>query len=184
MLQLAITAMLFCFCLMLIYGALSDLTRFTIPNWVSYGLVLLFAAHTFVVWLNTPYFVPGLLPSLSFHLPPWTWNVFTGLFVLVISVIFWKLRYIGGGDVKFLSATALWMGIKNGAPFMILVTVMALVLIFALKFLRLWNPRFQSSPRVPLFFKQLLERAGAREIPYGLPVAVAALFFAPGMFAA
>lgn len=175
--QFAIPALLLLFCLMQIYGALSDLSTFRIPNWVSYGLVLLFAVFVFVNWLNTPY-----MPSMQFRLPMWAWNVFVGIFVFVVTAVFWKLGHIGGGDVKFLTATSLWMGIERGVYFMLMVSVFALIFLGGIKFLAFWNAWFQASPSVPAFVKRLIDNSEQRKLPYGFPIAVAALMLAPGMF--
>ena len=175
MLSLATTVILFAFCLMVIYGALSDLSAFKIPNWVSYGLVALFALHEFVVWLNTPY-----MPSLEFRLPHWTVNAIISLIVFVVCTIFWKLRFIGGGDVKFLTATSLWMGVQYFVIFMVLLTGLALLFVAILKFMNIWGPFFQGS-RLPNFLKRALQKAEVNELPYGLPIGIAALILIPGM---
>ena len=62
-LALTITAVLFAF--LVLFGALTDLSSFRIPNGVSYGLVGLFLVQSFLLWLKSPY-----MPSLSgFQVP-------------------------------------------------------------------------------------------------------------------
>jgi prepilin peptidase CpaA len=177
MLHYATSATLFLFSVLIIYGALSDLSTFKIPNWVSYGLIILFAVYAFMVWLNTPF-----TPSLSFRLPFWAVNLIIGLVVFIMSVIFWKFRFIGGGDVKFLTATSLWMGPQRIVIFLILLTGLAVVFVLFLKFLHLWNPYFQML-KIPKFFKRAIEKAQTNELPYGFPIGLAALILIPGMFA-
>src|SRR5262245_5472450 len=92
--QAAVTAALFLFSLAVIYGALSDIRSYTIPNRVSYGLALLFLVYAALKWPDLP---------LLLHLG-------IGLFVFVTCLIFWQLRWMGGGDVKFVAAISLWMG--------------------------------------------------------------------------
>jgi prepilin peptidase CpaA len=169
MLQAMLSVFPFLFTLMVIYGALSDLSTWRIPNWVSYGLVLLFAAYTFLIWLDTPY-----LPSFQFRLPLWVGHVMVGLITFVISVVFWKLRFIGGGDVKYLTAAALWVGPLQGLTFCILMTGIALGLFVLLKFLHIWNAWFQHAP-LPKFVKRLLDKAETNELPYGFPIGIATL---------
>src|SRR5207247_9399365 len=92
--QTALTATLFLFSLAVIYGALSDVRSYTIPNRVSYGLALLFLVYAALKW-------PELL--LLVHLG-------IGLLVFVICLVFWQMRWMGGGDVKFVAAIPMWMG--------------------------------------------------------------------------
>lgn len=47
------------------------------------------------------------MPSLEFRLPPFTFNLLVAAIVFAISVVFWKLRLIGGGDVKYLAHLSL-----------------------------------------------------------------------------
>jgi len=176
MLDLAISTIPFLFAFLVIYGALSDLSSFRIPNWVSYGLVLLFALHTFLVWLNTPF-----LPSLEFRLPAYAYNVIIAVIVFVVSTAFWKFGLIGGGDVKYLTATSLWMGPAMAAPFVVLLTVIALAFALALKFMRNWEFLVYGA-RLPPFAKRLFSKIAVNEFPYGFPIGIAALILLPRLF--
>ncbi len=146
------------FCFTVVYGAICDVTTYKIPNWVSYGLVLLFVPYAVVHWASAP---------ILMHLG-------IGLLVFVMCIVFWQLRWLGGGDVKFVGSIALWMGPAKILAFVILLTVAAVVFIAILKFLYRWNPWFQGSA-LPGFVKQLLTKSAERAIPYGLPAAIAAL---------
>jgi prepilin peptidase CpaA len=160
-------AFLFGFCLLVILGALSDLTRFKIPNFVSYGLILLFAIYAAVFWRELP-----VLQHLGI-----------GLVIFVMCVVFWQMKWMGGGDVKFLAGIGLWMGPQGALPFCILLSLASAAFLGALKTLRLWNPWFQAHSAVPQFVKTLLMKSETA-IPYGLPAAVAALvtmFAVPGL---
>jgi prepilin peptidase CpaA len=166
----------FAFAFLVIYGGLSDLSRFRIPNWVSYGLILLFAAHTFLRWLDTPF-----LPSLGFSLPAYAYNILIALVVFVGSTIFWKLGYVGGGDVKYLTATSLWMGPGLALPFIILLTGIAVGFAVGLKLLDRWSILVHWA-RLPVFAKRLFERLRVNELPYGFPICIAALIMIPQIF--
>ncbi|MFN4140916.1 prepilin peptidase [Aestuariivirga sp.] len=166
----------FGFAFLVVHGALSDLTRFRIPNWVSYALVLLFGVHAFLGWLDTPY-----LPSLELRLPPLVFNFSTALIVFVVSAVFWKLRYIGGGDVKYLTATSLWMGPAAALPFIILLTGLAIGFVLVLKLLGTWGFLVQGA-RLPMFAKQLFAKLQVNELPYGFPIGMAALIMIPKIF--
>ena len=101
MIHFAITAILFLFCLAVIYGAICDVRTYTIPNRVSYGLVGLFAVFALLVWLNTPD-----LYHMGFYIPPILLNVAYGFAVFIFFLVFWKWGWVGGGDVKFVSAVS------------------------------------------------------------------------------
>lgn len=151
-------ALLSLFVVGVIYGAACDVASYRIPNVVSYGLVALFALYAIASWGSD---------ASAMH-------VAIGLLVFVICVIFWRLGWLGGGDVKFVSAIALWMGPSNILLFLILLTIASAIFIAVLKFLYQWNPWFQGS-RVPSFIKQLLVKSAERKIPYGLPAGIAAV---------
>lgn len=165
------------FAFLVLFGALSDLSRFRIPNWVSYSLVLLFAVQTFLIWLATPY-----MPSLGFRLPLWAFNILIALVVFAVAVVFWKLKYIGGGDVKYLAATSLWMGLQGSAVFIVLLTVLTLVMALVLKLLGNWGFLVHGS-RLPVFAKNLFSKVENNQLPYGFPIGIAALLMIPTIFA-
>jgi prepilin peptidase CpaA len=155
---IAITALSYLFCLGVIYGALSDLTRYKIPNLVSYGLVLLFIPFAAMTW-NT---LPILLHVGVFAL------------VFVMCVIFWQLKWLGGGDVKFMAALSLWMGPDRILIFLLLLCGLSSLLVVTLRFLIQSNDYYQAA-NYPAVFKQLLQKASEKAIPYGLPSGLAAL---------
>jgi prepilin peptidase CpaA len=176
MLQTLITATPLAFALLVLYGALSDLSSFRIPNVVPYVLVLLYALFTLLVWWNTPY-----LPSMSFVVPRWVFDVAIGLFTFVITTVFWKMGKLGGGDVKYLSAVAVWAGVKAALPFIVLTSVFAILFYLSVKLIRGWNFIVQATG-LPQFVKQLLDRVGNKEIPYGFPAGIAAMAVLPQIF--
>ena len=164
--QLALTATLFLFCVAVIHGAITDVTTYTIPNWVSYGLVLLFAVFAALAWDKTPVLLHVLL----------------GLLTFTMCLVFWKLRWLGGGDVKFVGAVSLWMGPGHILIFVVLLALLSAGLVTILQFARQWNPYFQGSgwPRI---IKQMIQKAEDNAVPYGLPAAIAALVVVPDIVA-
>ncbi len=154
----ALAATLFLFSLAVIYGALSDIRSYKIPNRVSYGLALLFLVYAALKWPDLP---------LPLHLG-------IGLLVFVICFIFWRLRMMGGGDVKFVAAISLWMGPQRILFFMILLALLSAVFVSLLRLARTWNPYFQGSCW-PGWIKQMVQKAEENAVPYGLPAGIAAL---------
>ncbi len=161
-----LTATFFAFCLAVIYGALSDVATYTIPNWVSYGLAGLFAVFAALTWERTPVLL----------------HIGLGLAVFFLCIVFWKLRWLGGGDVKFVGAIALWMGPANILPFLVLLAVISGVFVLLLQYARRWNAYFQGS-RLPDFVKRMIRKAEENAVPYGLPAAIAALIVVPELIA-
>jgi prepilin peptidase CpaA len=167
----------FAFAFLVLFGALSDLSSFRIPNWVSYGLVLLFFVQSFLVWLATPY-----TPSLSFRVPLFAINLGIGLVVLAIAIIFWRRGYIGGGDAKYLAATSLWMGPIGVVQFMVVLSALALAMALILKLSANWGFLVHAG-RLPAFVKRLYAKLEDNQLPYGFPIGLAALIMIPQIFA-
>ena len=97
-----------------------DLDRRRIPNTIIATIALLwlpYALHNF------PARMPGSLA--------------TAATVLAVGMIIWRLRWLGGGDVKLIAALTLWAGAKD-AP-LLLATIALSGGILAL----LWQSRLQ-----------------------------------------
>lgn len=178
MLDVTAAIMPYAFTFLVIYGALSDLSTFRIPNWVSYALVLLFALQVLAAWLDNP-----ALPSLGPESPSYLVNVVLAVAVFAVALVFWRMRLIGGGDVKYLTAISLWMGPGLALPFVLLLTVLAVAFAVVLRLIGTWAPAF-SSPGTPAMLKRLLARISQNQLPYGFPIGLAALFMIPSLFAA
>jgi prepilin peptidase CpaA len=156
--SMALTAVLFLFSVSVIHGAITDVRTYTIPNWVSYGLVPLFF----------------LFVALDWHHTYVLWHIAIGLLVFVLCIIFWKLRWMGGGDVKFVSAISLWMGPEKILLFTVLLAIGSAFLVSLLRVARDWGPVLQGS-RWPAILKNMIAKAEEHAVPYGLPAAIAAL---------
>lgn len=176
MLELALLTVPFLFAFLVVFGALSDLSTFKIPNWISYGLVALFIVQSLLVWLGTPY-----MPSLTFRLPPVAINFLVGFVVLVVAIIFWMRGWIGGGDAKYLAATALWMGPLGAVNFMVLLSALALAMAFLLKLSARWGFLVEAGG-LPTFVKRLYAKIDENKLPYGFPIGIAALLMIPEIF--
>lgn len=182
MVHLALTITLFLFCLAVIYGAACDVQTFTIPNHVSYGLIGLFVIYGFLLWLNPPEVYLPPLHRGEFHLPPIAFNVFYGLVVFAFFFVFWRWGWVGGGDVKFVSAISLFMGLDHVLIFVILMSVISLLMVFILKTLPDLSLRYLKRP-LPRILLNLIAKIEQHTIPYGLPAAIAALAVIPSVMA-
>lgn len=152
------------FAALAIQGALSDLLTFRIPNWVPSGLALLFALQCLLAWQLPP------LGKIGF-----------AVIVFAICFAFWRLRLIGGGDVKFLTALALFMGPQAGLGFLVLLAVSGACFAAALKlWVSFFPEKMQSS--MPDFLTRLRGKAALNQLPYGFPAGLSAVVMIPRIF--
>lgn len=124
----------------LVVAAATDIKRRQIDNWLNAAIAL--GAPIF--WWSC---------HLSFGAIVWQLGVAAATFV-VLALLF-ILRAMGGGDVKLLTALALWI---RPISFLHLVTITALAggaLTIAVVFVRLWR-----KPKAPL------------AVPYGVAIAL------------
>lgn len=152
--------MLSIFPALVIVGALSDITTMTIPNWVSLALLGLF-------------FPVALAAGLPFSTV--AMNVGIGVAALVIGMVMFALRWVGGGDAKMMAAASLWLGLE-GMPQFLLCTGIAGGLFAVL----LMQARSYGQPyvgRAPAWVGRLLQPKG--DIPYGVAICAGALATCP-----
>ncbi len=89
------------FAALLLAGATSDVRRLVIPNRICLSIALLYPAHLLTAG-----------PSIG-----WPYAVAIAAATLIVGFILFAVRIVGGGDVKFLSATILWAGVEHMMPF-------------------------------------------------------------------
>ena len=138
---------------LLVAAGCFDVMRLRIPNLIPLGLLALFALQ--VILETSP-------PAPLNHL-------LAMLLALVILLPLFALDMLGGGDVKLLAAVALWLGMGNLAPLLILVGIAGGI--FALLWLSIrWLVRTGlPGSRLPASL-----RAGA-PLPFALPIIAVAL---------
>jgi prepilin peptidase CpaA len=90
-----LAALALVFPVLLTLGAIADLRRYLIPNWISLVLAVLA--------------VPALLLAGA-DLTAVFWHLTVGLAVLALMSILFFRGMIGGGDVKLIAAAACWTG--------------------------------------------------------------------------
>lgn len=92
---------------LLMLAAINDVAEYRIPNRINLAIAALYPAHV----LAAPYSVD------------WIGGLIAGAGVLAVGVVLFALRHMGGGDIKMLSATALWAGPLGIADFLILTSL-------------------------------------------------------------
>lgn len=137
------------FALLLVFAAASDAARYTIPNWISAALVLLFGLTA----------IAGPAPVASYwdHLV-----VFAVVFGLGFALFQWT--GMGGGDAKLAAAIGLWGGLAGLQALMLWLAVSMAVLVIALVALR----------RIPMLANDRAPRVLQVGAPAPLGVALAA----------
>lgn len=148
------------FSILMIYAALSDLRSYTLPNFISIILVV------------------GALAIFAVIQPPlelFAWHLGVAAVVFVIGFIMFMTGIFGGGDVKVISALALWFGPGNFISFFTYMAIFGGVLAVILLIFR----------RIPLSekYKENKTINGLHDknegIPYGVAIAIAALIEFP-----
>src|SRR5580692_13161074 len=137
-----------------------DLASFTIPNFLTAALLVLFALFVLAVGLS--------VSAIG-------WHLLAGLAGFVLGFALFAFGYIGGGDAKLFAATALWLGFRDLVPYALVASLCGGALTLAIIVLR-------RCP-LPLFFlrhawivKLHDERSG---IPYGVALAVGVFILLP-----
>lgn len=148
--------LVFCFLALLAWAACSDAVEFEIPNSISLGIAALY-----------PFYV--LAAPNPVH---WIWGVAVALATLAVGFGLFARGYFGGGDIKMVSAAALWAGPKLILPmlFVISITGGALALLF-LAFH--WMQRRRAAAGVDASLTAGAYAARAR-LPYGVAIAAGA----------
>ena len=92
---------------LLLTGAASDARRFLIPNQICLAIALLYPAHVLTVG-----------PSVA-----WAPALAIAAATLAVGFVLFAAKFVGGGDVKFLSATILWAGPEYIVPFWLIMSL-------------------------------------------------------------
>lgn len=145
---------------LMIFSAFSDLFTFTIPNRVSVLLVVVFLA---------------LAAYLQLSLREFASHASCGLAMLALTFTMFQLGWVGGGDAKLASATALWLGWGLLLDYGLVVSVAGGVLTLIIIELRR-----RDLPGALLsvgFIARLAEKTNG--VPYGIALAIAGLLVYP-----
>jgi prepilin peptidase CpaA len=142
------------------FAASSDLLTMTISNRLSLALTGGFFLLTFVTGMS--------LTGVGMHLA-------AAALVLAVAFGFFTQGWIGGGDAKFVAATALWFGFGHLLDYLVYASLLggALTLLL-LQFRRLPLPGLLARQH---WILRLHDKAGG--VPYGIALAAAALIVYP-----
>jgi prepilin peptidase CpaA len=153
-------ATLILFPVLMVFAAFSDLLTMTISNRVSIALVAIF--FVLAIALGVP------MKEVGLHLG-------CGLLVLALTFFFFTRGWIGGGDAKLASATALWLGFDHILDYGLWAALLGGGLTLLILVLRRWPlPGFLVTQR---WIARLHDRQSG--VPYGIALAVAGLILYP-----
>jgi len=160
---------------LLIWAAVSDYRSMLIPNWIPLSILGLFAAYQIA---------QGLM-DISSPAVPLVPSLIAGGVTFVVFTILFALNWIGGGDVKLISAMAFWAGSFVGEFIIVMALVGGLVAVLfffkqthkpdsEVKIDVLAEARTTNSPEKKE--KEQKKRIKNTHIPYGIAISVAGLF--------
>ena len=158
--ELLLAALLCLFAALVIAGALSDVATMTIPNWISGVLVVAFFPAALAAGLP--------VGEVAGH-------VGVGFVALLLGMVMFALRWIGGGDAKLISATVLWTGLGLLLQYLIYAALLGGALTLVILAIR----RYPLPPR--LASQAWLDRLHDPKtgVPYGIALAIAAVLVYP-----
>ncbi len=143
--------------LCLAFAALNDLFSMTIPNRISFILLLSFVVVAPLSGMGWQSFAMSLVAGAA---------VFFGCFALFAANV------MGGGDAKLLTAAAVWFGFNTAlVEFLLVVTLAGGVLTLGILLLRSRSEEIMAVG-IPIPDSLLV----AKKIPYGIGIAVAGLW--------
>lgn len=162
--------------LLLVVAAIFDIRTRQIPNWISLSVFALFLIFLAAQWLL------GVDPAV---VDPLT-SLAAGFGAFAVFTAFFYFGFIGGGDVKLISAVAFWVGLKGIAPFIVIMAVTGgLIAVFYI-FKRDVGPEIEIDHGEIILKgqekkKKKKVKVGKKEnksakIPYGIAISVGGLF--------
>ena len=144
----------------MICAALWDVATLHIPNWLS--LAVFFSFLLFSV--AAPLEIADVFGRIGL-----------GVVVFVVGIVLFIKGYAGGGDVKLLAASAVWVGWPHFPSYLVATAIIGGVLaLVALAFQRFELPASWASVG-------WLQRLHSREqgVPYGVAIAAAGVLMLP-----
>lgn len=132
--------------------------------------------HSVCLAIAGPMPVWGLLQAAPV---PWLLHLAGLLAAFAIGFVLWRLRWFGGGDVKFMTAIALWVGIGDLGFFLVVMSLLGSALAILILLLRTAHGAL-ARPDAPPPAVLLLRKGEA--VPYGVAIGLAALLLRSLLF--
>ena len=149
---------------LMIVAAMTDVTSFRIPNWLT-GLI-------------ATLFFPMAL-STGMPLTEFIWHVAAGLGLFFLGYALFAFGLFGGGDSKLMAAAGLWFGTSQTVPFLVMTAVaggtLALFVMGWSVFMGFWQ--YYGTAPGSVIDTQL--KKVRPKLPYGFAFAVGAILAFP-----
>jgi len=159
-------AFLTAFTVLVVYAVITDVSRLTIPNWVSIVLVAMFPAFLLLGGKALPAHQHALIAAAVF----------------LLGFAAFAAGFMGAGDVKLMAAVALWAGPEQVLPFLLCMSLAGMALAFVIVagtlYLR-WNGTGEPATGLSRLFPRWVRRGLT---PYGFAIGVGALATVPAQF--
>jgi prepilin peptidase CpaA len=150
--------------ILVIIAAMTDVTSYKIPNWLTALTAVLF--FPMALWTGMP-------------LVEFGWHLLAGAVLFFLGYAFFALGLFGGGDAKLMAAAGLWFGATNSVEFIVLTTLVGGVLALAMAgwslIVMYWE--FYGTKRLGTLNEQM-KRINPK-LPYGFALCVGALLAFP-----
>ncbi len=143
---------------MIVMACISDVRSLRIPN--AYSIIVI-AAYAIAYLTGHDSFGPD--DKLSAHL-------LSLVVIFAITYIFFVIGLMGGGDVKFGSALALWIGLKGFLVYVFWMTLAGGLIAALSLFIRSAKPF--ANPAAGSWIAQVQE--GRNAVPYGIAISIGA----------
>lgn len=148
------------------YTIVSDFRRLLIPNWI-----IIILTSTFIAFAATYMEVTTILVHIA---------VMAVVFLLFLA--FFIPGWIAGGDVKFIAALALWMGVEHAINFVLLTALLGSLLALALLQFKRYAFLVSGALGDTWLFQRISTLAENRQCPYGVAIGTAALLSSARIF--
>ncbi len=149
-------ALLMLFVGAMVFAAYRDLVSYTIPNFLSLFLLVLFPFFAFASGMS--------FGDVGVHF-------LTGGCVLLLGILAFAFNVLGGGDAKLLSAAALWFGWPNVLGYVLMAAFFGGGLAFFLLLAR--KATWPAKAYAMGWTARLLDKK--QGVPYGVALALAAI---------
>jgi prepilin peptidase CpaA len=151
-----------CYTLLLVVSAITDVTRFIIPNLVVLALIVLFVVTAAVLPIETD----------------WLSHIGAAAVVFAGGIVLYAIKAFGAGDIKLLAALALWVGFDHLIGFLVYVSLLGGALALGLLVLRrvIFSLQVSMANSENVTMPRLLLQG--EPVPYGLAIAPAGIAIA------
>ncbi len=146
---------------LVIVAAMTDVTNYKIPNWLTGLTAALF--FPMALWAGMP-------------LAEFGWHLLAGVVLFFVGYGLFSLGLFGGGDAKLMAAAGLWFGTSHSLEFLILTVLAGGLLALSVGVWSLFNTylEFRDVERLSQIFRRVRPN-----VPYGFALCIGAILAFP-----